>query len=153
MSWIHKERRYSSSRSSCWQYVLLSVMLHVPVALFRRRSARQPWVGLLFPIQSDALPSGFGGLVVSMLASGSNPAEVVGFSGRKNPHHAFLRRGIKAVSLFRRFAAYKRTLWFTWESESQAKLTSHFSPVIPSFTNRGLSCRLTWIASGDDGRS
>jgi hypothetical protein len=24
---------------------------------------------------------------------------------------------------------------------------------IPSFTNRGLSCRLTWSASGDDGRN
>ena len=41
---------------------------------------------------------GFGGLVVSMLASapkfvGSNPAEAVGFFGRKNPQHAFLRRG------------------------------------------------------------
>jgi len=27
----------------------------------------------------------------------SNPAEVVGFLGRKNPQHAFLRRGSKAV--------------------------------------------------------
>ena len=31
---------------------------------------------------------------------------------------------------------------FTWKSKSQAKLTGHFSPVIPSFTDRGLSCRL-----------
>jgi len=28
---------------------------------------------------------------------GSNPAEAVGFLGRKNPQHAFLRRGSKAV--------------------------------------------------------
>jgi hypothetical protein len=28
-------------------------------------------------------------------------------------------------------------------------LTGNFSPVIPSFTNRGLSCRLTWSASGE----
>jgi hypothetical protein len=28
----------------------------------------------------------------------------------------------------RRFAACKRTLRFTWKSEPQAKLTSHFSP-------------------------
>jgi hypothetical protein len=41
--------------------------------------------------------SGFGGLVVSMLASGSNPTEAVEFFGRKNPQHASLRRGIKAV--------------------------------------------------------
>ena len=31
---------------------------------------------------------------------------------------------------------------FTWKSKSQAKLTGHFLPVIPSFADRGLSCRL-----------
>ena len=31
-----------------------------------------------------------------------------------------------------------QTLW----SKSQAKLPGHFSPVIPSFADRGLSCRL-----------
>jgi hypothetical protein len=45
--------------------------------------------------------SGFGCLVVSMLVPkfmGSNPAEAVGFFGRKKtPQHAFLRRGSKAV--------------------------------------------------------
>jgi len=45
---------------------------------------------------------GFGGLEVACLPSvlkfaGSNPAEAVGFLGRKNPQHAFLRRGSKAV--------------------------------------------------------
>jgi hypothetical protein len=30
---------------------------------------------------------------------------------------------------------------------------SLISRPIPSFTNRGLSCRLTWSASGDDGRN
>ena len=41
---------------------------------------------------------GFGGLVVSMLASGSNPAEVVGFFRHlKNPPHAFLRRGSERI--------------------------------------------------------
>ena len=29
--------------------------------------------------------------------AGSNPAEAVGFLGAKNPQHAFLRRGSKAV--------------------------------------------------------
>jgi hypothetical protein len=46
--------------------------------------------------------SGFGGLVVSMLASGTQdrgllPAETVGFFGRKKPQHAFLRKVSKAV--------------------------------------------------------
>jgi hypothetical protein len=46
------------------------------------------------------LISGFGGLVVSMLASGTQDrgfTEAVGFFGRKNPQHAFLRKGNKAV--------------------------------------------------------
>ena len=46
--------------------------------------------------------SGFGGLGVACWPlvpkfAGSNPAEAVGFLGRKNPQHAFLRRGSKAV--------------------------------------------------------
>jgi hypothetical protein len=40
--------------------------------------------------------------------AGSNPAEAVGFFGRKNLQHAFLRRGSKAFC--RRFAACKRSL-------------------------------------------
>jgi len=38
---------------------------------------------------------GFGGLGVAF--AGSNPAEAVGFLGRKIPQHAFLQRGSKAV--------------------------------------------------------
>ena len=46
--------------------------------------------------------SGFGGLGVARWpfvpkSAGSNPAEAVGFLGRKNPQHVFLRRGSKAV--------------------------------------------------------
>jgi len=45
---------------------------------------------------------GFGGLGVACWPlvpkfAGSNPAEAVGFLGRKNPQHVFLRRGSKAV--------------------------------------------------------
>ena len=45
---------------------------------------------------------GFGGLGVACWPlvpkfAGSNPAEAVEFLGRKNPQHAFLRRGSKAV--------------------------------------------------------
>ena len=44
----------------------------------------------------------FGGLVIECWPlvpkfAGSNPAEAVGFLGQKNPQHAFLRRGSKAV--------------------------------------------------------
>jgi len=46
--------------------------------------------------------SGFGGLGVACWPlvpkfAFSNPAEAVEFLGRKNPQHAFLRRGSKAV--------------------------------------------------------
>jgi len=46
--------------------------------------------------------SSFGGLEVACRPlvpkfAGSNPAEAVGFLGRKNPQHAFLRRGSKAI--------------------------------------------------------
>jgi hypothetical protein len=46
--------------------------------------------------------SGFGGLQVACWPlvpkfAGSHPAEAVGFLGRKNPQHTFLRRGSKAV--------------------------------------------------------
>ena len=45
---------------------------------------------------------GLGGLGVAYWPlvpkfAGSNPAEAVGFLGRKNPQYAFLRRGSKAV--------------------------------------------------------
>ena len=51
---------------------------------------------------SNFLTSGFGGLGVSCWPlvpkfAGSNAAEDVGFLGRKNPQHVFLRRGSKAV--------------------------------------------------------
>jgi hypothetical protein len=53
-----------------------------------------PKMAVLSLVASSPLRSGFGGLVVSMLASGSNPAEAVGFfPGVKNPEHAFLRKG------------------------------------------------------------
>jgi len=47
-------------------------------------------------------PHGFGGLGVACWPlvpkfAGTNPAEAVGILGRKNPQHAFLRRGSKAV--------------------------------------------------------
>jgi hypothetical protein len=58
--------------------------------------------------------SGFGGLEVACWPlvpefAGSNPAEAVGFLGRKNPQHAFLRRGSKAVCPMSCFTACKRT--------------------------------------------
>jgi len=52
--------------------------------------------------QSELLRRGFGGLEVACKPlvpkfAGLYPAEAVGFLGRKNPQHTFLRRGSKAV--------------------------------------------------------
>ena len=56
----------------------------------------------LFYIDILHFYSGFGGLGVACWPlvpkfADSNPAEADGFLGRKNPQHAFLRRGSKAV--------------------------------------------------------
>ena len=85
---------------------------------------------------------GFGGLVVSMLGSGSIPAEAVGFFGRKKSPACLPWGGSKAVSHFADFRGMSKNPGFMWKSKSQAKLTGHFSPIIPSFADRGLSCRL-----------
>jgi hypothetical protein len=58
--------------------------------------------------------SGFGGLEAACWPlvpefAGSNPAEAIGFFGRKNPQHAFLRRGSKAACPMSCLTACKRT--------------------------------------------
>jgi hypothetical protein len=62
----------------------------------------------------SSIQKGFGGLEVACWPlvpkfAGSNPAEAVGFFGRKNPQHASLWRGSKAVCPTSCFTAYKRT--------------------------------------------
>jgi hypothetical protein len=93
--------------------------------------------------QSMLMPptSGFGGLAVSMLASGTQDR---GFE--KNPQHAFLRRGSKAV------CPHVAALRHVKESynDPTINLTSHFSPIIQPFANRGLSRHSTWSASADE---
>ena len=53
-------------------------------------------------LSSNLLTIGFGGLGVACWPllpkfAGSNQAEAVRFLGRKNPQHAFLQRGSKAI--------------------------------------------------------
>ena len=58
---------------------------------------------VIFHFVVSGLVSGLGGLEVACWPlvprfAGSNPAEAVGFfQGEKNPQHAFLRKGSKAV--------------------------------------------------------
>jgi len=68
---------------------------------------------LKFPNSNTII--GFGGLGVACWPlvpnfAGSNPAKAVGFLGRKNSQHAFLRRGSKAIGPMSQFAACKRSL-------------------------------------------
>jgi hypothetical protein len=69
--------------------------------------------------------NGFGGLVVSMLASGAQDRGF-GFFGRKNPQHAFLRRGSKAAcpmsqicGMLKSPVIYVERLW-RWRAELTA---------------------------------
>jgi hypothetical protein len=59
------------------------------------------------------------------------------FSGEKIHSMPSFGGEVKPPVQCRRSAACSRTLRFTWKSGSQAKLTGHFSPVIPSFADRG----------------
>jgi hypothetical protein len=82
--------------------------------------------------------SGFGGLVVSMPVpkiAGSNPAEAVRFFGRKNPQHAFLRRGSKAVCPMSQICG-------------MLKNPVIYVEALILSTDRGLSCRLAWKMTG-----
>ena len=64
------------------------------------------------------------------------------FSGEKIHSIPSLGGGSKAVSHVADLRGMSKNPGFTWKPKSQAKLTGHFSPVIPSFADRGLSCRL-----------
>ena len=74
--------------------------------------------------------------MVSMLASGTQDR---GFDPGRSRR---IFRGSKAVSHVADLRGMSKNPGFTWKSKSQAKLTDHFSPVIPSFADRGLSCRV-----------
>jgi hypothetical protein len=97
------------------------------------------------------IKSGFGGLVVSMLASGTRP-KPSDFFERKNPQHAFLRKGSKAVCPVSQICGtIKKTLVITWKLDPKAKSVGNFSPEPASLANRGPHVRAAWSASGDDG--
>jgi hypothetical protein len=48
--------------------------------------------------------------------AGSNPAKAVEFFERKNPQHAFLRRGSKAVCPMLQFCGILKNPTMTWKS-------------------------------------
>jgi hypothetical protein len=90
--------------------------------------------------------SGFGGLVASMLTSGTR---VRGFFGRKKILSMPSFGGeVKPSGPCRSFATCKKkSLTFSVEVVIVGlNLFGHFSSIIPLSTKRGLSCRLTWSA-------
>jgi hypothetical protein len=99
--------------------------------------------------------TGFGGLVVSMLASGTQDRgfEAVRFFGRKTPQHAFLRRGSKAVCPNSQISGMLKNPVIYVEVGITGQIDRPFLTLIPSFAVTVLSCRLVWSASGDDGRN
>jgi hypothetical protein len=90
----------------------------------------------------------------AVVLGGCNRPTSVGFFGRINPQHAFLRRGSKAVCPMSQLCGMLKNPAITWKSDCLAKIwPAIFSLIIPPFTNRGLSRRLAWSASGDKRRN
>jgi hypothetical protein len=93
--------------------------------------------------------SGFDGLEVAYWPlvpklAGSHPAEAVGFLGRKNPQHDFLRREVKPLVPCRSFTACKRSLNVMCQSEFRQNYRTFLAH---SSTSRRwvLSCGDAWI--------
>jgi hypothetical protein len=63
--------------------------------------------------------------------AGSNPAEAVGFLGRKIPQHAFLRRASKAVCPMSCITECKRTQNWRGSRHFLQNSFGHFSPIVP----------------------
>ena len=61
--------------------------------------------------------------------AGSNPAEAVGFfRAKKNPQHAFLRKGSKAVCPMSHICGMqKNAKAYAWKSQLSAEITGHLS--------------------------
>ena len=85
--------------------------------------------------------SGFGGLSVSMLASGTRfrwfkPGRSRRvFRAKKHPQYAFLWRGTKAVGPMS---------YFAWKSSFRLNYRTVFSPIVPPFAARISRVLQTW---------
>jgi hypothetical protein len=121
------------------------------------------WIWVLTTVMENAedskdYRSGFGGLVLSMLVFGTR---VRGFKpgrsrpiffGWKNPQHAFLRKGSKAVCPMSQICGMLKTVWLhgSWVTGKICRpLLARF---LPSLTEVSGAC-VAWSASGVDGRN
>jgi hypothetical protein len=96
--------------------------------------------------------------VVNVLASGTQdrgfkPGRGCRIFRAKNPQHAFLRRGSKAVCPMSQICGMLKTPGNYVKVEFFRRNLSVISRPFPLLATRGLSCRLTWSASGVDGRN
>jgi hypothetical protein len=96
--------------------------------------------------------SGFCVIVVSTLGSGTQvrgpkPSD---FSGDKILSMPSLGGEVKPSVPCRSFAACQRIQQLCGSRIVWLNLTGHFWPMLPPFTNRGLSLPLAWSASGDE---
>jgi hypothetical protein len=66
------------------------------------------------------------------------------FFGCKNPQHALLRKGSKAVGPVLQIRGTLKNPCYYMEVGSKAKFVSHFTPELSSFANRGLHARAAW---------
>jgi hypothetical protein len=91
----------------------------------------------------------FGGLVVSMLASGTQDRGFAPdrsrriFRAKKILSMPSFGREVEPFATCRRFAACQRTLYFTVEVANYRLNYSDISRPLPFLVNRGLWCRLT----------
>jgi hypothetical protein len=85
--------------------------------------------------------------------TGSNPAEAVGFFGRKNPHTPFFGGEVKPPVPCCALRHVKEPK-VTWKSPRSTKFLGHFSPIIPPSaagfasvaSDAGVSCGESWNA-------
>jgi hypothetical protein len=82
---------------------------------------------------------------------GSNLAEAIGFFGQKILSMSSFGGEVKLSVPCHSFAACKKSLTTSVEVVIvRLNLIGHFSPIIPPFTDRGLSRHVMCNASGDD---
>jgi hypothetical protein len=104
----------AQSLTIIWSFRALIIECMRLVPVISTHICWQTHIFYLFSIFYCFAFSGFGGLEAACWPlvpkfAGSNPVEAVGFFGRKNPQHAFLRRGSKAICPMSCFTACKRT--------------------------------------------
>ena len=121
-------------RVDCKLHIIANLYVLVPSSFSGFKWSSGQHAGLWYPssrVQTQLKPSDF---------LGEKILSVPSFGGEVKPSVPCCK-----------FAACKGSLQLPWKSQLQAKLISHFSPILPPFADRGLSRRLTWSASGDDG--